>query len=88
MGLQDLGSNKPENSEENIDDVELESLVNSHIDPNHKNTIVVQKLSGHFVLRLGRHVVCVFNKGYKRRQEISNENATTIEDVKRVIKGR
>lgn len=81
-------SNKPEDSEEEEDDVELESLVNSHIDPNHKNTIVVQKLSGHFVLRLGRHVVCVFNKGYKRRQEISNENATTIEDVKRVIKGR
>ncbi|CAC9955474.1 hypothetical protein [uncultured Gammaproteobacteria bacterium] len=81
-------SNKPENLEEDTDDVELESLVNSHIDPNHKNTIVVHKLAGHFVLRLGRHVVCVFNKGYKRRQTISNKNATTIKNVKRVIKGK
>lgn len=81
-------SNKPESLDEDAEDVELESLVNSHIDPTRKNTIVIHKLAAHFVLRLGEHVVCIFNKGYERRQQISNERATTIKDVKRVIKGK
>lgn len=81
-------SNKAENEDEDEDDVKLESLVNTHIDPKQKNTIVINKLASHFVLRKGRYVVCVFNKGFIRSEAIINKNATTIKNIKRVIKGK
>ncbi len=77
---------KDPDQEESKDDVELESLVNTHIDPNNKNTIVVHKIASHFVLRKGRNVVCIFNKGFKNRKAVSNEKATTIKNIKRIIK--
>ena len=70
------------------DDVELESLVNSHIDPKDKYTIVVHKIDRHFVLRKGKHVTCIINKGFERKKEVATEKGTTIKNVKRVIKGQ
>ncbi len=62
-----------------------ESLVNTNIDPNDKDTIIIHKIAKQFVLRKGHAVVCVFNKSYDVNG-ISNHTGTTSSTVRRVIK--
>jgi type IV secretion system protein VirB9 len=70
-----------------INDDDSESLVNTHIDPKKKDTIVVHKVVKQLVLRKGKSVVCLFNKSFDP-DGIPNERGTTIKDVRRVIKGQ
>lgn len=63
-----------------------ESLVNTHIDPERPDTIVVHKVARHMVLRKGASVACVYNKAYDP-DGIGNPAATTVLGVKREVKG-
>ncbi|MFN3710621.1 MAG: P-type conjugative transfer protein VirB9 [Alishewanella aestuarii] len=64
-----------------------ESLVNTHIDPENPDTIVVHKVAEQLVMRKGNSVACIFNKGYGMTSETTNRNSTTIQGVERVIRG-
>ncbi len=63
-----------------------ESLVNTHIDPEKPDTIVVHKVARQLVMRKGTSVACIFNKTYDP-QGVTNETGTTTPGVQRVIKG-
>lgn len=63
-----------------------ESLVNTHIDPKRKDTLVVHRIAKTFVLRFGKKIVGVYNQGYDAHG-IPAEHNTTIYGVKRVLKG-
>jgi type IV secretion system protein VirB9 len=63
-----------------------ESLVNTHIDPQQSDTIVVHKITRQLVLRKGNSVACVFNQAYDPNG-IPNTTGTTTPGIKRVIKG-
>lgn len=63
-----------------------ESLVNTHIDPESPNTIVVHKVARQLVMRKGNSVACIFNESYDP-EGVTNPNGTTIPGVQRVIKG-
>lgn len=64
-----------------------EGLVNTHIDPSRPNTIVVEKIARHLVLRKGGAVACVFNESYDRRG-VTDNSGTTTPGIKRVVKGK
>lgn len=66
---------------------ESESLVNTHIDPENSDTIVIHKVARQFTLRKGNSVACVFNQSYSA-EGITNTTGTTTTGVRRVIKGR
>jgi type IV secretion system protein VirB9 len=63
-----------------------ESLVNTHIDPEWPDTIVVHKIAPQMVLRKGASVSCIFNKAYDP-DGIDNPSGTTVRGVERVVKG-
>ena len=63
-----------------------ESLVNSHINPNHPDILVVQRMSEKMVLRLGSSVVAVFNDSFDI-DGLAPRNGTTLHNVERVTKG-
>lgn len=63
-----------------------ESLVNTHIDPDDPDTIVVHKVGRQLVMRKGNSVACIFNKAYDP-EGVSNNTGTTTPGVERVIKG-
>lgn len=62
-----------------------ESLVNSHIDPQAPDVLVVQRVASTMVLRLGTAVVGIFNDSYDANGVPAIEG-TTVEGVKRVNK--
>ncbi len=63
-----------------------ESLVNSHINPNFPNTLVVQRVVKQLVLRQGNTVLCLFNKSFA--SEIAAKyRKTVIPKVQRKLKG-
>lgn len=62
-----------------------ESLVNSHIDPNDPDTLVLQRVSPELVLRLGNAVVAVYNESFDR-DGLPASDGTTVPGVKRSIK--
>ncbi|WP_281661159.1 P-type conjugative transfer protein VirB9 [Microvirgula aerodenitrificans] len=62
-----------------------ESLVNSHIDPDMPDTLVLQRVAKAMVLRLGTAVVGVYNDAFDPDGVPATEG-TTIPGVKRVIK--
>ncbi len=62
-----------------------ESLVNSHINPNFPNTLVVQRVVKQLVLRQGNTVLCLFNHSFD--SEIAAKYQTTVTPkVKRKLK--
>lgn len=63
-----------------------ESLVNTHIDPENPESIVVHKVAQQLVMRKGNSVACIFNKSFDPKG-VPNQNGTTIPGVERVIKG-
>ncbi len=63
-----------------------ESLVNTHIDPERSDTIVVHKVARQMVLRKGASVACIFNKTYDP-DGIGNPAGTTVRGIERVVKG-
>jgi type IV secretion system protein VirB9 len=63
-----------------------ESLVNTHIDPENPDTIVVHKVARQLVMRKGNSVACIFNESYDP-EGVTNDTGTTIPGVERVIRG-
>lgn len=63
-----------------------ESLVNTHIDPERSDTIVVHKIARQMVLRKGASVACIFNKAFDP-EGIGNPAGTTVRGIERVVKG-
>lgn len=63
-----------------------ESLVNTHIDPENPDTIVVHKVGRQLVMRKGNSVACIFNESYDP-EGVTNTTGTTIPGVERVIRG-
>lgn len=63
-----------------------ESLVNTHIDPENPDTIVVHSVARQLVMRKGNSVACIFNESYDP-EGVTNEAGTTIPGVERVIRG-
>lgn len=70
-----------------INDDGSESLVNTNIDPNDKETIIVHMVAKRLILRKGGSVVCIFNKSYNM-DGISNKTGTISPVINRVIKGQ
>lgn len=68
-----------------VNDDGSESLVNTNIDPNHKETIIVHIIAKKLILRKGSYVTEIYNKSYNSKG-IPNETSTVSPDVKRVIK--
>lgn len=62
-----------------------ERLVNTHIDPQKPDTLVIQQIAPEIALRLGTQVVGIFNENNKSAA-IWNDNGTVSAQVKRVIK--
>ncbi len=62
-----------------------ESLVNTHIDPQKPDVLVIQQLTPELALRLGNQVVGVFNDSYDANG-VPAKNGTTVDGVKRVVK--
>lgn len=63
-----------------------ESLVNTSIDPDRPDTIVVHNIGRQLVLRKGNSVACVFNHSYDP-EGVTNTTGTTTPGVQRVIRG-
>ncbi|MGD6740136.1 P-type conjugative transfer protein VirB9 (plasmid) [Photobacterium leiognathi subsp. mandapamensis] len=63
-----------------------ESLVNTSIDPENPDTIVVHKVARQLVMRKGNSVACIFNKSYDPNG-VTNKTGTTSPGIQRVIKG-
>lgn len=59
-----------------------ETLVNSHVEG---GNLVVQQLAPEIVLRLGKQVVHIYNKGYDANG-VEGPGSTTVQGVERVIK--
>lgn len=62
-----------------------ESLINTHVI--NGNTIVIQRLVSHLMLRKGNAVASVINKSFDINGGIDNTTGTIAKDVERVIKG-
>ncbi len=62
-----------------------ESLVNSHVNPDFPNTLVVQRVVKQLVLRQGNTVLCLFNKGFAT-ETAAKYQTTVIPKVKRKLK--
>ncbi|RLV58199.1 P-type conjugative transfer protein VirB9 [Parashewanella curva] len=62
-----------------------ESLVNSHINPDFPNTIVIRLLVRRLVLRQGQLVLCLFNQSFDAEKPASYQK-TQIPQVKRTAK--
>jgi type IV secretion system protein VirB9 len=70
-----------------VDDTGSESIVNSHVEQDSPDTIVVHQLAKKLVFRLGKAVGCVVNKAYDPKG-VNNFNGTVSKDVERVSKGQ
>ncbi|RLV58323.1 P-type conjugative transfer protein VirB9 [Parashewanella curva] len=64
-----------------------ESLINSHINPDFPNTIVIRRVVRRLVLRQGQLVLCLFNQSFDAEQPASYQK-TQIPQVKRIAKRR
>lgn len=62
-----------------------ESLINSHIDPESPDVLVIQRVAREFVLRLGNSVIGIYNENFDP-DGIPSPDGTTVEGVKRVLK--
>lgn len=62
-----------------------ESLVNTSIDPNKSDTIIIHKIARRFILRKGNYVACLFNESFDPNG-VSNTTGTITPGVERVIK--
>ncbi|MGB0893799.1 MAG: P-type conjugative transfer protein VirB9 [Parashewanella sp.] len=62
-----------------------ESLVNSHINPDFPNTIVVQRVVRRLVLRQGKLVLCLFNQSFDA-ESVQPYRTTQVPQVQRVLK--
>lgn len=62
-----------------------ESLVNSHIDPNYPDVLVIHRVTPELVLRLGNAVVGVYNESYDP-DGLPPTQGTTVPGVRRIIK--
>ena len=69
-----------------VDENGLESLVNTHIDIDDPNTIIVHKIARQLVMRKGQSVSCVFNHAYKIAGSKPYHNMT-VRGVVREMKG-
>ncbi|RLV59177.1 P-type conjugative transfer protein VirB9 [Parashewanella curva] len=64
-----------------------ESLVNSHINPDFPNTIVIRRVVRRLALRQGQLVLCLFNQSFDAENPASYQK-TQIPQVKRIAKRR
>ncbi|WP_165905052.1 P-type conjugative transfer protein VirB9 [Parashewanella curva] len=64
-----------------------ESLVNSHINPDFPNTIVIRRVVRRLVLRQGQLVLCLFNQSFDAEQPASYQK-TQFPQVQRIAKRR
>ncbi len=63
-----------------------ESLVNSNVNPNYPDTVIIQRVVKQLVLRQGNAVVCLFNQNFDK--EVSaNYQTSNIPNVSRKLKG-
>jgi type IV secretion system protein VirB9 len=70
-----------------VNDDNTESLINTSIDPLHKDTIIVHTIAKRLILRKGSYVTMIFNKSYNP-EGITNHSGTVSPNVERVIKGK
>jgi type IV secretion system protein VirB9 len=63
-----------------------EALINTNVIEG--NTIVIQRLVPHLILRKGNYVASVINKSFDINGGIDNTTGTIAPDVERVIKGK
>ncbi|MBM7070731.1 P-type conjugative transfer protein VirB9 [Shewanella sp. 202IG2-18] len=63
-----------------------ESLVNTHVDPNYPDTVIVERVVRQIVLRQGNTLACVFNQSFQQ-QEPAQYQTSNIPHVNRKIKG-
>lgn len=68
-----------------VDQEGNEALINTNVIDG--NTIVIQRLVPHLILRKGIYVASVINKSYDINGGIDNTTGTIAHDVERVIKG-
>ena len=68
-----------------VDDAGGESIVNSHVEQDSPDTIVVHQLAKKLVFRLGKAVGCLVNKAYDPKG-VNDFNGTVSKDVQRVTK--
>ncbi|WP_283392633.1 P-type conjugative transfer protein VirB9 [Photobacterium phosphoreum] len=64
-----------------------ETLINSHINPDKPNTLVIQRIAKQFVLRLDKSVVGVTNQAFDTLS-VDNQSGATVKGVKRTVKGK
>jgi len=69
-----------------VDSTGKEHLVNTNIDPNQNNTIIVHKVASKLILRKGSAVACIFNKSLSSKG-VANDTGTTSPVITRKIKG-
>lgn len=62
-----------------------ESLINTHVA--NGNTLVIQRLVPHLMLRKGNEVASVVNKSFSLMEGRDNTTGTVSDEVKRLIKG-
>ncbi len=65
---------------------EQETLLNSHINPERPDTLVIQRIAKQLVLRLDDAVVGITNKGFGS-STVDNTSRSTIEGTERKVKG-
>ena len=63
-----------------------ESLVNSNVNPNYPDTIIIQRVIKQLVLRQGNTVVCLFNQSFNNEAPASYQTSN-IAHVTRKLKG-
>ena len=69
----------------NADD--SESLVNSNINPEQPDTIVIRRVAKHLVLRQGEQVLCLFNRSFAT-ETTAPYATTTLQNVTRRLKAQ
>lgn len=63
-----------------------ETLINSHINPDKPNTLVIQRIAKQLVLRLDKSVVGITNQAFDTLA-VDNQSGATVNGVKRTVKG-
>lgn len=63
-----------------------ESLVNSNVNPNYPDTLIIQRVVRQLVLRQGNTVVCLFNQSFDNEAPASYKTSN-IAHVTRMLKG-
>ena len=67
-----------------VDDLGGESLINSHINPSHPNTLIVQRVAHQFALRLDKAVVGITNQAFSH--QAPDTRLSPVEGVSRITK--